>query len=81
MRFGALSGSDMRLQIDLPGEGWITVEAETPYARENSGSRCGSLSSATATQGASSGPPSDCSSNDRAAPGADGRSASREMSG
>jgi hypothetical protein len=31
------SGRRITLQIDLPGEGWITVEAETLYLRENFG--------------------------------------------
>ena len=31
------SGRRITLQIDLPGEGWITVEAETLYPRENFG--------------------------------------------
>ena len=31
------SGRRITLQIDLPGEGWITVEAETVYLRENFG--------------------------------------------
>ena len=30
-------GRRITLQIDLPGEGWITVEAETVYLRENFG--------------------------------------------
>ncbi len=31
------NGRRITLQIDLPGEGWITVEAETLYLRENFG--------------------------------------------
>jgi hypothetical protein len=31
------SGRRITLQIDLPGEGWITVEAETVYVREDFG--------------------------------------------
>ena len=29
MSFGTLSGKDVRLQIDLPGEGWTVVHCET----------------------------------------------------
>jgi hypothetical protein len=29
MSFGTLSGRDIRLQIDLPGEGWTVVHCET----------------------------------------------------
>jgi len=31
------SGRRVTLQIDLPGEGWITLDAETLYVRENFG--------------------------------------------
>jgi hypothetical protein len=30
-------GRRIQLEIDLPGEGWVTVEAETLYQRENFG--------------------------------------------
>ncbi|HEY9463469.1 MAG TPA: PilZ domain-containing protein, partial [Vicinamibacterales bacterium] len=35
--YDVASGRRITLQIDLPGEGWITVEAETLYPRENFG--------------------------------------------
>src|SRR5262245_33936169 len=35
--YDVVSGRRITLQIDLPGEGWITVEAETVYLRENFG--------------------------------------------
>ena len=31
------SGRRLTLQIDLPGEGWITLQSETLYMRENYG--------------------------------------------
>ena len=35
--YDVASGRRITLQIDLPGEGWITVEAETLYLRDNFG--------------------------------------------
>lgn len=35
--YDVASGRRITLQIDLPGEGWITVEAETLHPRDNVG--------------------------------------------
>ena len=35
--YDVASGRRITLQIDLPGEGWITVEAETLHLRDNFG--------------------------------------------
>ena len=66
--YDVASGRRITLQIDLPGEGWITVEAETLDLRDNVGIRMyGSPSSATPTAAESNGRSSGCSWTDCAA--------------
>ena len=59
--YDVASGRRITLQIDLPGEGWITVEAERCTCATTSASQYGSPSSATPTAVESNGRSSGCS--------------------